>query len=113
MSGNFDRTNIDKGNDEVISEEKMTITLTTTKNQKENKNKNISIIELGNCEQLLRNAYKLSEEDILYIKSIDRLGRNYDDVITQWKKITKEIKADIIVIDIIRRGLKNRDSSLQ
>ena len=71
MSGNFDRTNIDKGNDEVISEEKMTITLTTTKNQKENKNKNITIIELGNCEQLLRNAYKLSEEDILYIKKID------------------------------------------
>ena len=51
---------------------------------------------------------KLKKDDLIYIKSIDRLGRNYEDIMEQWKKITKEIKADIVVIDIplldTRRG---------
>lgn len=51
---------------------------------------------------------KLKADDILYVKSIDRLGRNYEDIMEQWKKITKEIKADIVVLDIplldTRRG---------
>lgn len=51
---------------------------------------------------------KLKTDDILYVKSIDRLGRNYEDIMEQWKKITKEIKADIVVLDIplldTRRG---------
>lgn len=36
----------------------------------------------------------------LFIKSIDRLGRNYDEIIEQWHLITKEIKADIVVLDM-------------
>ena len=51
----------------------MTITLTTTKNQKENKNKNTTSINLGNCEKKLRENYKLSEEQTLYIRKIDVL----------------------------------------
>lgn len=51
---------------------------------------------------------KLRKDDVLYIKSIDRLGRNYEDIIEQWKVITKEKKADIVVIDMpildTRRG---------
>lgn len=50
----------------------------------------------------------LKKDDILYIKSIDRLGRNYLEIIEQWRKITKEIMADIVVIDMplldTRRG---------
>ena len=42
---------------------------------------------------------KLKHGDLLYIKSIDRLGRNYDDIIEQWRLITKEKHADIAVID--------------
>ena len=42
----------------------------------------------------------LRENDILVIKSIDRLGRNYNMIINEWKDITKNIKADIIVIDM-------------
>ena len=71
INGNYNRTNINSGKDEIIEDEKMTITLTTTKNQKENKNKNITIIELGQCEELLRNNYKLTKDEILYIKRID------------------------------------------
>lgn len=42
----------------------------------------------------------IKEGDVIYIHSIDRLGRNYDEIIAQWQKITKEIKADIIVMDM-------------
>lgn len=43
---------------------------------------------------------KIKENDVLYVKSIDRLGRNYEDIIEQWRIITKEIGADIVVIDM-------------
>lgn len=43
---------------------------------------------------------KLDEHSVLYVKSIDRLGRNYTDLNEQWRIITKERKADIVVIDM-------------
>ncbi len=43
---------------------------------------------------------KLKKGDLLIIKSIDRLGRNYSEILSQWQHITKEIKADIFVIDM-------------
>ncbi len=48
--------------------------------------------------QLLKMA--LRENDLLVIKSIDRLGRNYNMIIDEWKEITKDIKADIKVLDM-------------
>lgn len=42
---------------------------------------------------------KLKEGDELYIKSIDRLGRNYDEIIKEWNRITKEKNVDIVVLD--------------
>ncbi len=42
---------------------------------------------------------KLTKGDLLIIKFIDRLGRNYDMIINEWKDITKETQADIFVID--------------
>ncbi|MEG2087456.1 MAG: recombinase family protein [Angelakisella sp.] len=43
---------------------------------------------------------KLKKGDLMIIKSIDRLGRNYDEIIEQWRVITKEKSADIRVIDM-------------
>lgn len=43
---------------------------------------------------------RLREGDIVYIHSIDRLGRNKDMILDEWKDITKNIKADIIVLDM-------------
>ena len=43
---------------------------------------------------------KLREGDVLVLKSIDRLGRNYDEILEQWRFITKEKKADIVVLDM-------------
>lgn len=42
----------------------------------------------------------LRENDLLVIKSIDRLGRNYNMIINEWREINKNIKADIKVIDM-------------
>jgi len=42
----------------------------------------------------------LKPNDVLYIKSIDRLGRNYDEILSQWKMLTKDIGIDIVVIDM-------------
>lgn len=51
---------------------------------------------------------RLREGDLIYVKSIDRLGRNYEDIIEQWKLITHGKRADIVVLDMplldTRRG---------
>ena len=43
---------------------------------------------------------KLRPEDVLVVKSIDRLGRNYDEILEQWGVITKKRKAAIVVLDM-------------
>lgn len=53
-----------------------------------------------NRPEYIRLIEKLQEGDVLYIHSIDRLGRNYDMIIEEWNRITKTIKADIVVLDM-------------
>lgn len=43
---------------------------------------------------------RLKKDDVIYIKSIDRLGRNYREILEQWRIITVEKEADIVVIDM-------------
>ena len=43
---------------------------------------------------------KLKKDDLLYIKSIDRLGRNYEEILEQWRLLTKEKGVDIVVLDM-------------
>ena len=53
---------------------------------------------------------ELHKGDVLVIHSIDRLGRNYEEIITEWRKITKEIEADIIVQDMpLLNTSRNKD----
>ncbi len=51
---------------------------------------------------------KLKKDDLLYIKSIDRLGRNYEEILQQWRLLTKDKGIDIVVLDMplldTRRG---------
>ena len=58
--------------------------------------------------QYKRLVKKLRPDDLLYIKSIDRLGRNYEEIQNQWRILTKEKKIDIVVLDMplldTRRG---------
>lgn len=58
-------------------------------------------------QRLLR---KLRRDDVLIVKSIDRLGRNYDEILEQWRIITKEKEAAIVVLDMpLLDTRKNRD----
>lgn len=58
--------------------------------------------------QYKRLVRKMKKDDLLYIKSIDRLGRNYEEIIEQWRYLTKEKRIDIMVLDMplldTRRG---------
>jgi DNA invertase Pin-like site-specific DNA recombinase len=50
----------------------------------------------------------MNRDDVLFIKSIDRLGRNYEEILEQWRILTKEMGVDIVVLDMplldTRRG---------
>ena len=53
---------------------------------------------------------RLRRCDLLYIKSIDRLGRDYDEVLEQWRYLTKEKSVDIVVLDMpLLDTLRGRD----
>ena len=58
--------------------------------------------------QYKKQVRKLKKDDLLYIKSIDRLGRNYEEIQNQWRILTKEKGVDIVVLDMplldTRRG---------
>ncbi len=51
---------------------------------------------------------RMKKDDLLYVKSIDRLGRNYGEILEQWRILTKEKGVDIVVLDMplldTRRG---------
>ena len=65
--------------------------------------------ERPNYKKLIR---KLKLGDALVIKSIDRLGRNYEEILEQWRIITREKKAAIVVLDTRqRRGQDARSST--
>lgn len=58
--------------------------------------------------QYKRLVRKLKRDDLLYVKSIDRLGRNYDEILQQWRFLTKDKGIDVVVLDMplldTRRG---------
>ena len=63
--------------------------------------------ERPNYKKLTR---RIKKDDILYIKSIDRLGRNYREILEQWRVITKEKRAAIVVLDMpLLDTRQNRD----
>lgn len=63
--------------------------------------------ERTNYQKLIR---RLKEGDILVVKSIDRLGRNYSEILEQWRIITKEKGAAIVVLDMpLLDTRRNRD----
>lgn len=55
-----------------------------------------------------RMVRRMKRDDLLYIKSIDRLGRNYEEILEQWRILTKVKGIDIVVLDMplldTRRG---------
>lgn len=63
--------------------------------------------ERANYKKLIK---KLQRGDIMVVKSIDRLGRNYDEILEQWRIITKDKQAAIVVLDMpLLDTRQNRD----
>lgn len=54
----------------------------------------------------------LRDGDIVFVTSIDRLGRDYNEISKQWATITQEIKADIVVMDMPLLDTRNKDKDL-
>ena len=65
--------------------------------------------ERKNYKKMLR---KLKAGDEVYIKSIDRLGRNYDEIIEQWRILTKDKDVDVSVLDFPLLDTKNKINGL-
>ena len=65
--------------------------------------------ERKNYQRLIR---KLKNGDLVVVKSIDRLGRNYSAIIREWKKITDKLKANIFVMDMPLLDTRMADGSL-
>lgn len=55
---------------------------------------------------------KLRQGDLLVVKSIDRLGRNYNEILAQWQNITKDIGADILVLDMELLDTREKNGTL-
>lgn len=55
---------------------------------------------------------KLKAGDVLVVQSIDRLGRNYDEIIGQWRYITKEKGADIVILDMPLLDTREKERDL-
>lgn len=55
---------------------------------------------------------RLKPGDLLIVKSIDRLGRNYKDILVEWQRITKEIGADILVLDMELLDTREKNGNL-
>lgn len=65
-----------------------------------------------NRKEYIKMIKKIRAGDVLIIKSIDRLGRNYEMIISEWKLITKEIGANIKVIDMPLLDTANKTDDL-
>lgn len=63
-------------------------------------------------EQYTLLKHNLREGDLLIVKSLDRFGRNYTMIVSEWEDITKRIKADIMVIDIPLLDTRNNKDLL-
>ena len=55
---------------------------------------------------------KMKKDDLLYIKSIDRLGRNYNEILYQWRLLTKEKQVFIVVLDMPLLDTRKRGNDL-
>lgn len=60
----------------------------------------------------LRLLKQLREGDVLVVKSIDRLGRNYGEIIEQWRMLIKQRKVDIVVLDMPLLDTRGEDAGL-
>ena len=99
---NFDTSEIDRGNDIVISNEEAgtTISISSSDNQKMYRNKNITSINLGKCEDKLRGKYNIPEHASLYILKIDVAQKGMDLPKIEYEVYYPLYNANLIKLDL-------------
>jgi len=124
---NYNTSDVDNGQDDVIVDKKMVITFTTTENQKNNlkQENNMTQINLGECETLLREYYKIPADKNIYIKKIDKpiqgmkipkveyeIYYKLNNSFTQMNiSICENIKIDILIPITINEDINKLNSS--
>ncbi len=73
LNDEFDTSNIDQGHDSIYTFEKVNYIITSTTNQKNNENYNYSIVDLNECENILKYSYNISNDTSLYMLKIESL----------------------------------------
>ena len=74
ISKNYNTSEIENGNNDIIKYKQMTVILTSTRNQKNDENNpNISSINLGDCERILKESYNISQNESLFMKKIEAI----------------------------------------
>ena len=109
--------NITNG-DLVVDIENIIYTITTPENQRNNKNKNVSTIDLGECENILKEHHKLSDNEKLYILKIDYFEEGLLIPIVEYEVYSKNEKLDLnyckdIKINISLPALINEDEDFK
>ena len=128
-SDKYNTSNIEKGKDDIFKTEKMTITLTTTENQKNKNHENIntSLVILGECENLLRKAYNITDDQKIFMKKIDVVQEGYNIPFVKYDlfsglngntnliklnlTVCENTKVDIIIPIILSENLDKFNSS--
>ena len=95
----YDTSFIDNGNEEVMEIDKMKIILTTTTNQKNNNNENTTSIDLGECENLLRKFYNITDGKI-YIKKVDIIQEKWAIPKIEYEVYAKLNGTNLVKLDL-------------
>ena len=74
----FDTNELDKGENIIIKQKDSTVTISTTENQKNEKSKNISTVNLGECENKIKDEYNIPRNKSLYILKLDIYQEGYE-----------------------------------
>lgn len=100
-----------------VSSKEQNIDRQLTAIRKENINEENIYIDKSSGKNFDRRSYKklleiIKPGDIIYIKSIDRLGRNYDEILKQWNYLTKIKEIDIVVLDLPLLDTRTNETNL-
>ena len=101
ISDDYNTTNLENGNDDIIELDKIKITLTTTENQKNgDKNINVTTLDLKDCEKILKNTYHIPSNELLYIKKIDVVQEGMKIPKIEYEVYTKYNRSNLLKLNL-------------
>ena len=108
----YNTSHLDEGNDDKIIYDEMKIILSTTENQRKNMKKNLTAVDLGDCENELRNKYNISDNKSIYMKKIDAIQEGYKIPKIEYDVYCKLNDSNLIKLNLSICSMINIDISL-